>query len=73
MVASSGNHDLKSDLPFFLSLNIQQSAKRSHHLWYVKCAPTTVLHYAIYSVLMGLAEIFHYYSVSCFYSPCDFV
>lgn len=56
---------LKHDLPGFLSLNSQQSAKRNHYLWYVKCTPSTVLNYAIYSVLMGLAEIFHYYSVSC--------
>lgn len=64
---------LKHDLPFFSSLNIQQSAKRNHHLWYTRCTPSTVLHYAIYSLLMGQAEIFPYYSVSCFYSPCDFV
>lgn len=59
-----------SKICFFpLSLRIRQSAKRNHHLWYLKRSPSTMLHYAVYSALTGAAEIFHYYSVFCLYSP----
>lgn len=60
---------LKQDLPFFLLLSIRQIPGRNHNLCYLKCSPSTVFHYAIHLALMEAAEIFHYYSVFCHYSP----